>query len=64
MGETRLATAVDIAAARVANMPTGTIEQSLAKSAAYQIELRKAKEEIARGEWIAEDAPPLSGTAA
>ena len=64
MDEQRPVTAVDIAAARVRDMPTGTLEQNLAKSARYQIELRRAKEEIARGEWVTEDAPPLSGTAA
>jgi len=45
-------------------MPTGTIEESLRKSAQYLIELRKAKDEIARGEWATEEASPNIGTAA
>jgi len=64
VSDTRLVTAVDIAQARVRDMPTGTIEESLRKSAQYLIELRKAKDEIARGEWATEEASPNIGTAA
>ena len=54
----KLPTAVDIAQARVADMPTDTLFERLAKASAYQMELRKAKDELASGEWIPEDASP------
>lgn len=50
-----LPNAVQIATQRVAAMPTDTFEQRLSKAAALQVELRKAKEELSRGEWVADE---------
>lgn len=44
-------TAVDIAAYRVRDFPTDSVEARIQKAAAYQYELRRAKDEIERGEW-------------
>lgn len=50
----QLPNAVQIATERVRDMPTDTIEQRLAKSAAMIREMKRAKDELQRGEWRSE----------
>lgn len=40
-------------------MPTGTLEQGMARATAFMVETQKAKAELARGEWteVASDPP-------
>jgi hypothetical protein len=49
--EKKLPNAVQIAAERVRDMPTSTIEERIAKAARMAVETRAAKQELERGEW-------------